>query len=50
MPHKGVVLLRLDDERSANKIEVIRKMLIDYREKWPGKFVVVTENQIRFGI
>ncbi len=50
MPHKGVILLRLADERTANKIEVIRKLLNNYGENLSGRFVVVAENQIRFGI
>lgn len=27
MPHKGVILLRLEDERSANKIAVLRRLI-----------------------
>ena len=29
-PHQGVVLLRLDDERAANKIETLRRLLDRY--------------------
>lgn len=47
-PHKGVVLLRLDDERAAAKIKTIKQMLESYADRLPDQFVVVTENSIRF--
>lgn len=46
--HHGVVFLRLDDERAANKIEVLRRLLESYAEKLPEEFVVVTETKVRF--
>ncbi len=49
LPHKGVVLLRLEDERSANKIVIIRKLFIAYGEDLAGKFVAVTKDRVRFG-
>ena len=45
--HKGVVLLRLDDERAANKIVVLRKLLEGYADRLAGHFVVVTESSVR---
>jgi predicted nuclease of predicted toxin-antitoxin system len=45
--HKGVVFLRLSDERSANKIEVLRQLLTGYIEKLPNQFVTVTETKVR---
>lgn len=47
-PHRGVVFLRLDDERAASKIETLRKLLENYAERLPGQFVVVTETRVRF--
>lgn len=47
-PHKGVVLLRLQDERAANKIGVMRDLLQSHGEKLEGQFVVVTEQHVRF--
>ena len=47
-PHKGVVLLRLDDERAANKIEVLRQLLEGYADQLPDQFVVATETRVRF--
>jgi len=47
-PHKGVVLLRLDDERADVKIETVKRLLKGYAARLPGQFVVVTENRIRF--
>lgn len=46
--HHGVVLLRLSNERSKNKISVIQKLLEEHGENLPNRFVVVTERQVRF--
>jgi hypothetical protein len=43
-----VVFLRLDDERSAVKIETLRRLLTDYGDRLENRFVVVTEKQVRF--
>lgn len=47
-PHKGVVLLRLDDERASSKIGTIRRLLDRYSERLVGAFAVVTETRVRF--
>jgi len=47
-PHKGIVLLRLDNERSVIKIEVIQQLLENYADKLENQFVVVTGNAVRF--
>jgi len=47
-PHKGVVLLRLDDERAVIKIETIKRLLESHAEKLSGQFVVVSEKTVRF--
>ncbi len=47
-PHKGVILLRLSDERSVNKIAVLNNFLQEYAEKINDKFIVITEEHIRF--
>jgi len=47
-PHKGVVLLRLEDERAANKIVALRRLLEGYAGQLANQFVVVTENRVRF--
>ncbi len=46
--HHGVILLRLEDERTANKIAVLRRLLRGYAKRLAGQFVVVTENKVRF--
>lgn len=48
MPHRGVELLRLQDERAANKIEVVMRLLASYGGQISGRFLVVTESHIRF--
>ena len=47
-PHKGVVLLRLEDARTSNKIDAIRSLLQNYGGKLGNQFVVVTEQHVRF--
>lgn len=46
--HRGVVFLRLADERASNKIEVLSRLLEAYSDKIPDQFVVVSEGQVRF--
>jgi len=47
-PHRGVVLLRLDDERTRSKIDALRSLLTHYADRIPESFVVVTETRVRF--
>ena len=47
-PHRGVILLRLEDERAASKIAVLRRLLATNTDRLVGQFVVVTETTIRF--
>ena len=47
-PHRGVILIRLEDERAINKIEVLRRLLEQYSDKIADRFVVVTETRVRF--
>ena len=46
--HRGVILLRLEDERSASKIKVLSLLFQSYMNRLPDSFVVVTERQVRF--
>jgi predicted nuclease of predicted toxin-antitoxin system len=45
--HRGVVFLRLTDERAANKIAVLRQVLAQYIDRIENNFLVVTENKVR---
>jgi predicted nuclease of predicted toxin-antitoxin system len=47
-PHRGVILLRLDDERAASKVDTLRRLLRDYADRLADHFVVVTEMSVRF--
>ncbi|MCP4373541.1 MAG: hypothetical protein GY797_36370 [Deltaproteobacteria bacterium] len=47
-PHKGVILLRLDDERYRNKIAVLQSFLDNYAARIAHQFVVITETKVRF--
>ena len=46
--HKGIILLRLTDERSNQKIIVLEKLIKEYKDKLTGSFVVATEKRVRF--
>ncbi len=48
LDHHGIILLRLEDERSANKIIILRHLLANYAVKLAGQFVTVTETKVRF--
>jgi predicted nuclease of predicted toxin-antitoxin system len=47
-PHRGVIFLRLQDERASIKIRILRRLLERFASQLVGRFVVVTENRIRF--
>ena len=47
-PHHGVILLRLEDERSIFKVETIKRLLRTYSDRIIDQFVVVTETKVRF--
>jgi predicted nuclease of predicted toxin-antitoxin system len=47
-PHRGVIFMRLGDERAANKIAVPGRLLEGYGDKLLDHFVVVTESRVRF--
>jgi predicted nuclease of predicted toxin-antitoxin system len=47
-PHRGVIFMRLEDERAANKIEVLRRLLAGYAHRLEDQFVVVTDTKVRF--
>ena len=46
--HRGVILLRLDDERSVAKIQVLTRLLKNYPDRLLDSFVVAKEKQVRF--
>ncbi|MBI3947499.1 MAG: DUF5615 family PIN-like protein [Armatimonadetes bacterium] len=45
--HHGVVLLRLADERAANKIAVLDRLLSGYAAEIPNAFAVASETAVR---
>lgn len=49
MEHRGVILLRLDNERVASKIAAVGMALERYGDELENQFVVVTETTVRFG-
>lgn len=47
-PHRGIIFLRLEDERTPSKIRALRKLLEHHAEHLTDRFVVVTESLVRF--
>lgn len=45
--HKGVIFLRLDDERSVIKIKVIENILDKHPDEIENSFIVASENNLR---
>jgi predicted nuclease of predicted toxin-antitoxin system len=45
---RGIILLRLEDERSESKIKVLSRLFENHIDRIPDSFVVVTEKQVRF--
>jgi predicted nuclease of predicted toxin-antitoxin system len=46
-PHKGIVLLRLDDERTSSKINILRRLLAQHADQLTENFIVATETRVR---
>jgi predicted nuclease of predicted toxin-antitoxin system len=46
--HRGVVLLRLADQRTDTKIAVLHRLLEAYADQLQERFVVVSATQVRF--
>ena len=46
-PHKGIIFLRLEDERAANKIKLLALLLKNFSDHLTDNFVVVTEKNVR---
>lgn len=46
-PHRGVVLLRLQNQRTRVKLQVLERLLERYEDRLAGSFAVVTETQVR---
>ena len=47
-PHRGVILLRLEDDRGKGKIAALGRVLDNHAERLSDNFVVVSERAIRF--
>ena len=46
--HRGIIFMRLGDERATTKINVLQRLLEGYADRLEDQFVVVTETQVRF--
>lgn len=45
--HHGIILIRLEDQRAAAKIAVLKSLLENYADQLADTFVVVTETKVR---
>lgn len=46
--HAGVLLLRLHEDLSTKRVEIVHAVLDRWADRLPGRFVVATEQGIRF--
>ncbi|MBU1262792.1 DUF5615 family PIN-like protein [bacterium] len=46
LSHRGIILLRLKDERPTNRVKAIKEVLV-YKDKLKDAFTVITEDKIR---
>jgi len=46
--HRGIILLRLEDDRVANKVKALQRILDTYADRVADRFVVVTDKTVRF--
>ncbi|MFH1831419.1 MAG: DUF5615 family PIN-like protein [bacterium] len=47
LPHRGIILLRLEDEQPLNKINTLKNVLKKHMHQIAENFIVVTEKTIR---
>ena len=45
--HGGVLLLRLDDAKSDEKVKIVENILVKYADKLPNKFCVYKDGRLR---
>lgn len=46
-PHRGILLLRLDDDRTPVKLRVVEQVLEHYADQLAERFTVATEERVR---
>ena len=46
-PHAGILLLRLAEASSAEKVAVVREIMLRYSRKLPGRFAVYQNGRLR---
>jgi predicted nuclease of predicted toxin-antitoxin system len=47
LKHSGVLILRLEDANSEQKLEVVKKILGDYADKIQNRFCVFQDGRLR---
>ena len=46
-PHAGVLLLRLDDARTAEKVRIVEEIFTKHANDLPGRFAVYQDGRLR---
>ncbi len=46
--HRGIIFVRVDDQRAIAKITIIKALLENYADQLADRFVVATETRVRF--
>jgi predicted nuclease of predicted toxin-antitoxin system len=46
-PHKGIIFLRLDDDRAANKIAALERVFAGHADDLIGRYTIVREHLVR---
>jgi predicted nuclease of predicted toxin-antitoxin system len=47
LPHRGILLLRLNDESSVHRVRIVQSVLERYADQLEDAFVVATEHHVR---
>ena len=47
LPHSGVLLLRLEDANSNEKLRIVEKILMEYSDKLSNNFCVYQDGKLR---
>jgi len=46
-PHAGVLLLRVEDARSDEKVQIVEALFASYGDQLPGRFSVYQDGRLR---
>jgi hypothetical protein len=47
MLHSGVLILRLEDAKGQDKVDIVKRIITDFSEKIENKFCVFQDGRLR---